>query len=59
MTYDRWFGPITLRQYSSYTRVDRIFDVGGNGYSNLWMVGQRRSGSGGSLRTRGWIIQLQ
>jgi hypothetical protein len=53
---NRWFGPITVVQ-TAYAWSDGINDIGGQGYTNLWMVGQRTAGI--PSRTQGWILQLK
>jgi len=54
-----WFGPITLSETPQNT-PDYIFDIGGQDYNNLWLVGQRQvAGSGTTLQTKGWILQLK
>jgi len=55
---DRWFGPITVVSGSD-NGIDEIRDIGGTGYGNLWMVGTREVGSGGSAKAKGWILHLQ
>jgi hypothetical protein len=53
---NRWFGPIVLAQtVGSWS--DEVRDIGGQGASNLWMVGQRQAGL--PPRTQGWILQLK
>ena len=53
-----WLGPITL--LSSYNNSpDFIYDIDGQSYADLWLVGQRRTSSGPSARTRGWIVNLK
>ena len=58
-TLKRWFGPITIAE-TPYQSPDLILDIGGQGYSDLWMVGQREIlGSSGKPQLAGWMLQLK
>ena len=58
-TLKRWFGPITIAE-TPYQSPDFILDVGGQGYNDLWMVGQREIlGSSGKPQLAGWMLQLK
>ena len=55
---NRWFGPTAIQSGSAYGTTNRIFDIAGDGYAEVWMVGRRRSGSGGSAKTMGWVVKV-
>ena len=58
-TLKRWFGPITIAE-TPYQSPDLILDVGGQGYSELWMVGQRKIvNTSGKPQLAGWMLQLK
>jgi len=58
-TLKRWFGPIPIAE-TPYQSPDLILDVGGQGYNDLWMVGQRQVlGSSGKPQMAGWMLQLK
>jgi hypothetical protein len=54
---DRWFGPLQLR-WSNNSWTDEIRGIGGQGFSNLWMVGRRVSLSSGDTGVAGWILHF-
>ena len=55
----RWFGPITVAD-TPHMAPDVIWDMGGQGYNNLWLVGQRQIvGSSGKPQLAGWMLQLK
>ncbi len=55
----QWFGPITVAE-TPYKAPDVIWDMGGQSYTNLWLVGQRQIvGSSGKPQLAGWMLQLK
>ena len=54
-----WFGPINLSE-TAYGTPDYVLAMGGKGYTDLWLVGQRQiTGSGGKPQLSGWMMQLK
>jgi hypothetical protein len=44
---------------SARNSEDYLLAIAGDGYANLWFVGYREVGSGGSTTLRAWILQLK
>ncbi|MCA9666374.1 MAG: hypothetical protein KC503_12325, partial [Myxococcales bacterium] len=56
----RWFGPITVRTFTGTVRSGYIADMGGEGYSNMWLVGRRPQSLGGvNASYRAWVLHLK
>ncbi|MFH1131191.1 MAG: hypothetical protein V1754_07640, partial [Pseudomonadota bacterium] len=55
----RWSGPIVIEQMADTIGNLRIYDMGGSGYSDLWMVGTKPVLSGNIGQKQGWILKLQ
>jgi len=56
---DRWYGPVTVLAGPN-NDIDEIRDIGGKGYTDLWMVGRREvTLPSGKFKTQGWILHLQ
>jgi hypothetical protein len=53
-----WFGPVEVAR-SARNSEDYLLAIAGDGYANLWFVGYREVGSGGSTTLRAWILQLK
>jgi hypothetical protein len=57
---NRWLGPIGLVAPANNNNQDELRDIGGQGYGNLWAVGQRLVPSMmGQARLQGWVVQLK
>ncbi len=61
---NRWLGPINIENLvitgAGGNDPGRIRHLGGSGYDNLWMVGDRwKSTLFGSSRRVGWVLALE
>jgi hypothetical protein len=55
----RWLGPINVASPTGSNVSDEIRDIGGVGYGNLWLVGQRQIQGGGPSHLEGWVLHLK